>query len=192
MAKKQKGPVHGQRVACSMQIERLKDKLTSDNLLALVVNNVNQEYYPHEVVQLSVADIENMVNVTYTTLANILESTSFDKSDFKCTLIFCEEGQEIGENADGTPILSKTGSTTFDKPFWRMDDKEIILSLPAQQMVDEIKATINLQVELAATNAKRENAKSITAQRAKAKASKSKGIAQLITPKGDDNPLDFI
>ena len=45
---------------------------------------------------------------------------------------------------------------------------------------------------MAATNAKRENAKSITAQRAKAKASKSKGIAQLITPKGDDNPLDFI
>jgi len=165
--------VHGQRVNVSMPIINLNTKLQGQkkDKLVMTVNSANSEY-EHNVVMLSTAEVENMVDCRFTTAADIINTNSFDPSTFTCTLEWCVKGKPIGKDANGNTLLSRTGTPNYEKSFWKMDDKTIHLSQSADDKLTELKEKIMLQTEISYNQQKISDADVVRARRNKERMSR--------------------
>tara|TARA_R110000850_G_scaffold18962_2_gene58072 strand:+ start:118 stop:696 length:579 start_codon:yes stop_codon:yes gene_type:complete len=165
--------VHGQRVNVELPIISLGTKLqgAKNDKIVMTVNSSNTEY-EHNVIMLTTAEIENLVDATFTTTAGIINANSFDPSKFTCTLEWCVKGKAIGKDKNGKTLLSRTGTPNYEKSFWKMDDKSIHLSQSAEEQLNDLNAKIMLQTEINYTQQKISDADTVKARRNKERMSK--------------------
>tara|TARA_R100001443_G_scaffold97295_1_gene104185 strand:- start:400 stop:975 length:576 start_codon:yes stop_codon:yes gene_type:complete len=165
--------VHGQRVNVSLPIINLNTKLQGKDKdkLVMTVNSANTEY-EHNVVMLTTAEVENMIDTRFTTAAAIINGNSFDPSTFTCTLQWCVKGKPIGKDKDGNTIVGPTGSPNYQESFWKMDDKMIHLSQSAEEQLNELNQQIMLQTEIAYNEQKITAADVVKARRNKERMSR--------------------
>lgn len=112
-------------IQVKLPIQRIAVSTNRNGRLSIVC--ASSKYNESGVFQLTEAHLdniaENAMNCDAGTLADAVAygNQMFEESNLVITFRFCKEGEPIGTNPDGTPIVSSEGSEVFTKDHWRTE-----------------------------------------------------------------------
>lgn len=141
-------PVHGQKEPVRLAIESVGTKLTGKGKIVIAV--IPDAPYAESAVWLTPEHLEQWAEKKSASdrvaLANAI-NLGDDTSYIHAHCVWKQEGERIGNNPDGTPIIGQNGTEYHSKSYWEIDliGAELELGVDATANVQRV----NDQVDIA-------------------------------------------
>lgn len=146
---------HGMKKMVSLVILSIATELNKNNKLGVAVIP-QAPFYDGGVWQTSPADLERLAKEcgayemhTFAKVVNTNAKRGGEDCELALELEYCEAGQSIGLNADGTPILNKEGGSVYTKSFWNVRNVTIKVSDDVADRLSELADKVGVQLALA-------------------------------------------
>jgi hypothetical protein len=174
---------HGTKKIVALLIISIDARLNRNGLCT--VQCEPSEFNEKGIFQMTDKYLDNLAYKAGAINGDILQNAvagSLDENYLNIEFMYVEEGQLIGNDAEGNPILSKDGNDKFTVTHWRTEQFESIeLGEDANQYAKDLNKQLDLEDARASRNAKREEKTKRTAPRVKT------NVPKLDDGKGDND-----
>jgi len=165
---------HGTKKIVALLIISIDARLNRNGLCT--VQCEPSEFNEKGIFQMTDKYLDNLAYKAGAINGDILQNAvagSLDENFLNIEFMYVEEGQLIGNDAEGNPILSKDGNDKFTVTHWRTEQFESIqLGDDANEYTKDLNKQLDLEDARASRNAKREEKAKRTAPRTKTVAAK--------------------